>query len=112
MKLFSRIELDTCQANYLILYEQIWVTEGTDLVVEEKTLEKPAAAVTKTKLQTARSDSHYFCAYQKTIGNTYSFTTFDEKVKILVQLLKKIIVGSMFLFFLQLARMYQKFLTD
>ena len=45
MKLFSGIELDTCQANHLLLYEQIWLTEGTDLLVEAKT----AAPLNKNK---------------------------------------------------------------
>ena len=58
---FSRIELDTCQANYLLLYEQIWLTEGTDLLVEAKT----AASLSKWKkiLQTARSKQRPLTAF-------------------------------------------------
>ena len=36
----SLINLATCQANHLLLYEQNWVTEGTDMLMEEK----PAAS--------------------------------------------------------------------
>ena len=36
----SLINLATCQANHLLLYEENWVTEGTDMLMEEK----PAAS--------------------------------------------------------------------
>ena len=36
----SLINLATCQANHLLLYDQNWVTEGTDMLMEEK----PAAS--------------------------------------------------------------------
>ena len=55
---FSRIELDTCQANYLLLYEQLWVTEGTDLLAGG--CKKQLHQLNKNLLQTARSDLHYF----------------------------------------------------
>ena len=38
--------------NYLLLYEQNWVTEGTDVLAEEKT----AASAEKKLHQTARSE--------------------------------------------------------
>ena len=56
---FSRIELDTCQANYLLFYEQICLTEGTDLLVEAKTVESLKKTTLNCQIQTATSYSTF-----------------------------------------------------